>query len=118
MTPPCPNVAAMIAGTLGEILSAIAVVVGGFLLVAMLKCRRYEVTVGTSRIEIGTGPFRDTLASGALESATRRPATGWRRLFAEEEIVLRSEVGRKRDFPVPTRDPDGLLTALEPKLPH
>jgi hypothetical protein len=33
-------------------------------------------------------------------------------LFADEEVVLRFAIGRKREYPVPTRDARAIETAL------
>ena len=63
-------------------------------------------------VDLGTGPFRDTLATGAIESVTRRPATGWRKAFADEELQLRVPFGRKQEYLVPSRDPGALERAL------
>ena len=105
--------AAVTEGVVERIVGPIGVIVGGVALVAVWQCRSYELTVGTVRIEIGTGPFRDTLATGAVESASCRPATGWRRCFATDEVVLGLEVGRRRSVPVPSLDPTALQAALK-----
>jgi hypothetical protein len=105
--------AAVTEGAVARIVGPIGVIVGGVALAAVWQCRKYELTVGTVRIEIGTGPFRDTLATGAVESMTLRPATGWRRCFATDEVVLGLEVGRRPSVPIPTLDPTALRAALE-----
>jgi hypothetical protein len=104
--------AALARGVTAEVVGPLVVLFGAFVLAATWHCRRFEVTIGTARIEIGTGPFRETLATGAVESVERGRATRWRRLFADEEITLCMGVGRRREFRVPTRDPDALEAAL------
>jgi len=101
-------------GRIAEVLGPILVVAGGVVLAALWQCGRYDVTIGTTRIEVGTGPFKDTLATGAVESSEVRPATAWRKLFADQEVVLGLAVGRRCHYPVPTRDPEGLQAALAP----
>jgi hypothetical protein len=101
-------------GRIAAWLAPLLVVVGGVVLAALWQCGKYDLTVGTTRIEVGTGPFKDTLATGAVESSEARPATAWRKLFAEREVVLVLSVGRWRRYPVPTRDPEGLRAALPP----
>jgi hypothetical protein len=105
-------------GGLAEIAGPVVVVLGGVVLAATWQCRLYEVTRGTARIEIGTGPFRDTLATGAMESVAHRPASGWRRCFSDREVVLRFAIGRKREHVVPTRDPEAFGSALRRAAGH
>jgi hypothetical protein len=107
-------IAAVGDGLVAELLGPVIVTLGGVVLAAVWKCGRYELTVGTARIELGTGPFRDTLATGAVESTRRRSATAWRRLYADEEVVLGLTIGRRPEYAVPTRDPEAFETALPP----
>jgi hypothetical protein len=107
-------VAAVGEGLVAELLGPVVVTLGGVVLAAVWKCGRYELTLGTARIELGTGPFRDTLATGAVESTRRQPATAWRKLFADEEVVLGLAIGRKPEYAVPTRNADALEAALPP----
>jgi hypothetical protein len=106
-------VAAWAPGRLGEIPGSILVILGGVALGAMVGCRRLEVVAGSTRIDLGAGPFHTVVPSGAVESAERRPATGWRRLFADEEILLRVSVG-SGEVAIPTRQPSDLLAAIDP----
>jgi regulator of protease activity HflC (stomatin/prohibitin superfamily) len=87
------------------------ILIGGTLVVALIRCRCYEVTVGERRIELRLGPFRRTLPSGCVENATARPASAWRRLFAPGELVLTLGL-ETRPVIVPTNDPEELRTAL------
>jgi hypothetical protein len=107
-------IAAVAEGLVAELLGPLVVTLGGVLLAAVWKCGRYELTLGTARIELGTGPFRDTLATGAVESTRRRPATAWRKLFTDEEVVLHLTIGRKPEYAVPTGDPDAFEAVLPP----
>ena len=77
----------------------------------MTRCRTYEITVGTARLETGSGPFQQTVPVGAVESTDRRPATAWRRMFADEELVLEVSVGA-RVVVFPSREPAKILEAL------
>jgi hypothetical protein len=94
-----------------EAAAACLILVGGTLAVALIRCRRYEVTVGNRRIEFRLGPFRRTLPAGCVEEATPRPATSWRRLYTLRELVLSLSVDT-RPLIVPTHDPDELCAAL------
>jgi hypothetical protein len=95
----------------GEAVSALLVVVGVTLVVLLIRCRRYEVTVGKRMIELRLGPFRRTLPAGCVEEAVGRPASSWRRFYAPSELELATSV-ETRPFVVPTRDPNELRAAL------
>ncbi len=95
----------------GEAASALLVVVGSVLAVFLVRCRRYEVTVGKRMTELRLGPFRRTLPTGSVTGAQRRPASSWRRFYAPSELVLRLSV-EARSLVVPTRDPDELGSVL------
>jgi hypothetical protein len=94
-----------------EAAAACLIVIGGTLMVALVRCRCYEVMVGERRIELRLGPFRRTLPVGCVETAMARPATSWRRLFAPGELVLTLSL-EARPMIVPTNDPDDLRMAL------
>jgi hypothetical protein len=90
----------------------IVVIVGGLILAAMLRCRRCEITIGTKRIDVRSGPLRGMVPTGAVESVAHRPATAWRRWFANEEIVLSVSVGAG-SVAIPSRRPAELIAALD-----
>jgi len=97
--------------TVAEAAAASLILIGGTLVVALIRCRRYEVTVGERRIELRLGPFRRTLPTGCVEEATPRPATSWRRLYTPRELALSLSVDT-RPLIVPTNEPDELRAAL------
>jgi len=97
--------------TVAEAAAACLILIGGTLVVALIRCRRYEVTVGERRIELRLGPFRRTLPTGCVETATERPATSWRRLYAPMELTLSLSVDT-RPLIVPTQEPEELREAL------
>ena len=94
-----------------EAATALLVLIGGALVVALVRCRCYEVTVGRRMIKLRLGPFRRTLPAGCVEAATARRATSWRRLYAPRELALTLSV-ETRPLIVPTHDPDELRAAL------
>jgi lysylphosphatidylglycerol synthetase-like protein (DUF2156 family) len=100
----------------GEIMAAVLVLIGCTLVVALVRCRRYEVTVGRRMIELGLGPFRRRLPTGCVMEVEERPASSWRRFFARSEVALTLSV-ETRPLIVPTRDPDELRTALRTSGP-
>jgi len=97
--------------TVAEAAAACLILIGGPLVVALIRCRRYEVTIGERRIELRLGPFRRTLPAGCVENTTERPATSWRRLYTPQEMVLNLSVDA-RPLIVPTNEPDDLRVAL------
>lgn len=97
----------------GEAVGALLVVVGVTLVVLLIRCRRYEVTVGKRMIELRLGPFRRTLPAGCVEEATARRASSWRRLYAPREVALALSI-ETRVVIVPTHEPDDLRSALTP----
>jgi len=114
------GVAATVAGIAGfaragstaaEAAAACLVLTGCVLVVLLVRCRRYEVTVGRKMLEFRAGPFRRILPAGCVERASPRPATGWRRLFASHELQLTVGV-ETRPLILPTNDPDDLRVAL------
>ena len=94
-----------------EAVAALFVVVGCALVVSLVRCRCYELTVGKRMIELRMGSFRRTLPAGCVEKATTRPATSWRRLFSPQELVLSLSV-ESRVVIVPTCEPDELRAVL------
>ena len=97
--------------TVAEVLAVSLVLIGGTSVVALIRCRLYEVTVGQRMIELRLGPSRRILPAGCVETATERPATSWRRLYTPRELVLSLSVDT-RPLIVPTPDPDELRAAL------
>jgi len=94
-----------------EAVAACLILIGGTLVVALIRCRCYEVMVGERMIELRLGPFRKILPAGCVETATVRRASSWRRLYAPRELVLTLSVDT-RSVIVPTHDPDDLRAAL------
>ena len=97
--------------TVAEAAAACLILIGGTLVVALIRCRRYEVTIGKRRIELRLGPFRRILPTGCVEEATPRPATSWRRLYAPMELALTLSL-ETRTVIAPTHNPNDLRAAL------
>jgi len=94
-----------------EAVSVLSVGLGATLVMALVRCQRYEVTVGRRMIELRLGPFRRTLPTGCVTDAAERPASSWRRFFAPSELALTLSV-ETRPLVVPTHDPNELRAAL------
>jgi len=96
---------------MGEATAALLVLIGCTLVVALVRGRRYEVTIGQKMIELRLGFFRRRLPTGCVEAAMDRPSSSWRRLYAPRELVLSLSVEPPRLI-IPTHDPDELRAAL------
>jgi len=99
-----------------EAVGAILVLIGVALVVALIRCRLYEVTVGERITKLHLGPFRRILPTGCVEEVEERPASSWRRFYAPRELVISLNVDM-RSLIVPTLDPDELRAALRPPNP-
>ena len=94
-----------------EAVAASLLLVGGSLFVVLVRCRRFEMTVGERMIELQAGPFRHSLPAGCVVSGAVRPATRWRRLFADREVELTLSMDDRKTV-VPTRDEEELRRVL------
>jgi len=97
-----------------EAVSVLSVGSGTALVMALVRCQRYEVTAGRRMIELKLGPFRRTLPTGCIEEAVERPASSWRRLYAPRELVLTLSI-ETRPLIIPTHDPYELRAVLVPR---
>ena len=96
---------------LSEAIGVCLVLIGCTLVVVLVRCQRYEVTVGRRMTEIRLGPFRRTLPTGCVTDSVERPASSWRRFYAPRELVINLNVDM-RALIVPTHDPDELRAAF------
>ena len=94
-----------------EAAAALLILIGGSLVVALVRCRRYEISISDRLVELRAGPFRRSLPVGCVDAAVAGPATSWRRLFADRELEMTLSV-ETRTVVVPTRDEDELRGAL------
>ena len=84
----------------------------GLLLVALIRCRRFETVLGTRMLMMGAGPFKRRLPIGYIENLEPRNATSWRRLYSDRELVLHLRVG-DRPIVVPSDHPEDLASAVQ-----
>lgn len=96
-------------GGLGELAGGLLAAFGVVLAFVLIRCRRFEVTVGTNRVETRVGFAERTLPLGLVTGAVAAPASSWRRAYTDREVRL--EVAGER-VAVPTREPEELLEAL------
>ena len=94
-----------------EAVAALFVGLGATLVVALVRCRRYELTIGQRMIELRLGPFRRTLPTGCVKAAMDRSSSSWRRLYAPRELVVTLSI-ETPPLIIPTHDPDELRAAL------
>lgn len=105
------SVMVLTAGTLFEAAGALCAAGGAIALAAVIRCRLYEIQVGRRWIKIGAGPLTRRFKSDLVAVHRQRTATGWRRLYADHEVVLILSISDDQHI-VPTRDPTELQTAF------
>jgi len=99
------------AGSAVEALGAVCAATGTIALAAVIRCRRYETQIGRRWITIGAGPLTRRIRRDLVAEHLERPATSWRKLYTDHEVVLTLSVGEHRHI-VPTRDPEELRKTL------
>lgn len=105
------TVMVLTAGTFIEAAGALCAAGGAITLAAVIRCRRYETQVGRRWVRIGAGPLTRRFKSDLVAVHRQRSATGWRRLYADHEVVLKLSISDDQHC-VPTRDPTELETAF------
>ena len=98
------------AGAGTEVVGAIVAALGGVSLVALVRCRRHESTISPKWLQIGAGPLSQKVPLELIETIRSQPASSWRRVFADRELVLRLSVGREVVFPC--RETEELIAAV------
>ena len=99
-------------GTAIEALGAVSAASGAIVLAAVIRCRRYETQIGRRWITIGAGPLTRRIRRDLVAKHLERPATSWRKLYADHEVILTLSVGEHLHH-VPTRDSEELRKSLE-----
>lgn len=98
-------------GSALEVVGAILAAVGAVVVATGVACRRWSLSVGEDWLRSEVGPFRRRVPRTAVTHCAGRASTGWRRLFAREEVVV--ETSRTTDsIPLPTNDPAALCAAI------
>lgn len=87
-------------------------VIGLTVAVFVVICRHFHTVVTTRTVEGASGPFRVVVPTGSVETAERRPATAWRRLYSTEEVEIRYPLGTGRVV-IPSRRAEDLVAALD-----
>ncbi len=99
-------------GSWMEALGAALAAVGGLVAVAAFRCRRWTVSVGREWVRSELGPFVRTLPRRGIASVSVRPASGFRRLYAQREVAITLAAGSHR-FRVPSADPETLAAVFD-----
>jgi hypothetical protein len=109
----CTGVTGMVlgAGSLLEVAGAAAAAASGVVIFALIRLKRFEITLGKRWLELALGPVRHRLGSDGVKVGEVRKACSWRRLYALEEIVLQLEA-HGRATAVPSRRAHELEAAL------
>jgi hypothetical protein len=84
---------------------------GAAIVMALVRCRHFEITVGDKLVTAGAGPFHRSVPVGAVEKLSKRPATSWRKLYADYELALTVTVS-SGVVVIPSSDQEELVIAL------
>jgi len=95
-----------------ELFGAIAAAIGGVMIVALVRCRRFEIVLGGRLLTVGAGPLLRRVPVGLIGRVDERAATSWRRFYADRELVLRLTAGA-REVVFPCNHPEELLSAIQ-----
>ena len=95
-----------------ELIGVIAAGLGGLTIVALLRCRRFEIVLGARLLTVGAGPLLRRVPVGLIDSVQERTAASWRRLYSDRELVVRLTVG-DRVMVFPSNDPQEFMAAME-----
>lgn len=68
--------------------SPVASTAGVILVLAAWRLARHEVLVTRTAVRAGLAPFPRWIARDTIAAMTSRPATGWRSLYAQQELVI------------------------------
>jgi hypothetical protein len=86
-------------------------VVGGLAIAGLARCQRFEIVVGSRLVTTIAGPLQRRVPLGALEHRGLRPASSWRRLYADRELVF-DVPAHGETFILPSTEPEALQEAL------
>ena len=93
----------------GELAGGVLASVGVLLAFVLVRCRRFETSVGTVQVEAGLGLAHRKVPVGMVGGVAVTVATSWRRAYADQEVRL--EVAGET-LALPSQHPEGLLEAL------
>jgi hypothetical protein len=86
--------------------------------VAAIRLTACEVIVTRISLKVGFGPFGAAYPVWGVRPGTARPATGWRRLYAQREVAVAIDDPRGgHAIAVPSSETDELIAALHALAP-
>jgi hypothetical protein len=94
-----------------ELSGAIAAAMGGVMIVALVRCRRFEIVLGARLLTVGAGPLLRRIPVGLIDRTEERAATSWRRVYADRELVLQLRAGT-REVVFPCDQPEELRSMI------
>ena len=94
-----------------ELIGVVVAAASGILLVALVRCRRFEIVLGARLLTVGAGPLLRRVPVGLIERLEESSASSWRRLYSGREVVAHLTVG-DRVLVFPSHDPQELLSAI------
>jgi hypothetical protein len=103
--------AARASGFAAELSGVVAAALGSVMIVALLRCRRFEIVVGARLLTVGAGPVLRRVPVGLIDRVEDRAATSWRRLYSDRELVLGLTAG-DRVMVFPSNDQQEFMAAV------
>jgi hypothetical protein len=100
-----------------ELIGVIAAALGGVLIVALLRCRRFEIVLGARLLTVGAGPLLRRVPVGLIDRVEERAATSWRRLYSDRELAANLTVG-DRVLVFPSDEPQEVASAIRGVRSH
>lgn len=80
---------------------------------AARRLAAHETVLTRVSLRFGFGPLSRVVPRHEVGDVTYRPATGWRRLYARQELLLQVRAGGvRRILALPSNDPDSLVVIL------
>jgi hypothetical protein len=104
--------AARASGFAAELSGVVAAALGSVMIVALLRCRRFEIVVGARLLTVGAGPVLRRVPVGLIDRVEDRAGTSWRRLYSDRELVLGLTAGT-REIVIPCNQPEELLSTIQ-----
>jgi hypothetical protein len=94
-----------------EVCGALVAATGAIVVTGLVRCRRYELVVGEKWFLASAGPMKRHIPVQLIAGVSERPATSWRRLYADREVVVSMPVGEQNEA-FPSREVAELFRAL------
>jgi len=94
-----------------ELFGVVAAALGGVMIVALVRCRRFEIVLGARLLTVGAGPLLRRVPVGLIDRVEERAAASWRGLYSDREVAASLTVGG-RVLVFPSGEPAETVSAI------